>query len=112
MAAFGVSVVIVTVCGSGAATPARVVLLPLLTSAAPVMLLMPPPYTQPTVGLSHRVSVNMTSSAVNGDPSCQVTFGWRWKVQVRPSAEVDQSLASAGITGPYPPVVLSMLYVT
>ena len=43
MAALGWSVVMVTVCGSGAFTPARVVLLPLFTSAAPLILLMPPP---------------------------------------------------------------------
>ena len=34
---------------------------------------------------SARLTVNATSLAVNGVPSCHLTPGWRWNVQVRPS---------------------------
>jgi hypothetical protein len=47
----------VTVRGSTATTPERVVAVPALTAAAPVMLAMPPPYVQPTALVSHRVRV-------------------------------------------------------
>src|SRR4029077_13546531 len=99
-AAFGTTVVIVTVRGSGAARPVTVAAVPALYSLAPAMLLMPPPYVQPTLEFSHRVRVNTTSSELNGVPSCQVTFGWRWKVHVLPSAEVSHDAARYGMIGP------------
>ena len=40
---FGAIVSIVTVCGSGALTPTRSVVVPFVTSSAPTMLFMLPP---------------------------------------------------------------------
>ena len=45
---------------------------------------------------SARLTVNATSFAVNGVPSCHLTPGWRWNVQVRPSGLTSQVSARSG----------------
>ena len=45
---------------------------------------------------SARLTVNATSFAVNASPSCHLTPGWRWNVQVRPSGLTSHVSARSG----------------
>src|SRR3954447_17774484 len=48
-----------------------------------------------------RLTVNATSLAVNGWPSCHLTPGWRWNVHFRPSGLMSHESARSG-TGSQP----------
>ena len=81
MPALGALVVMTSVASSGA-----------VTSVTPVRYWM---YAQCCVSRM-RLYVKATSRAVSGSPSCHFMPSRMWKVQVLPSSEVSQLVATSG----------------